>query len=46
MSQSTFCHSCTMPLNPDTRRAESNFCLHCTDDAGDLQPREAVQTRD
>lgn len=40
---SDFCHSCTMPLNEQSRRAETDYCGHCADESGSLQPRAAVQ---
>jgi len=39
-----FCHSCTAPLDsPDFKGPADNYCKHCTDEAGNLKPREHVQ---
>jgi len=39
-----FCYSCTYPLDdPDARSANPNLCKMCTDDAGNLRPRDEVQ---
>lgn len=39
-----FCHSCTMPLDsPEARGPSKEYCKHCTDEAGNLKPREEVQ---
>ena len=34
------CLSCGMPLSEETRRASTDYCQHCTDDSGKLQPFE------
>ncbi len=34
------CQSCGMPLNEESRRDGTHFCLHCTDESGALQPFE------
>ncbi|MBN1781070.1 hypothetical protein JW948_08110 [bacterium] len=34
-----FCQSCGMPLNAETT---GSYCHYCTDDQGQLKPREAV----
>jgi Putative zinc ribbon domain len=38
-----FCHSCTMPLTPDTTGPSANYCKHCTDEDGKLRPRNEVK---
>ena len=38
-----YCNSCGMPLSPETGRENSDFCKFCTDEAGNLYPREVVQ---
>jgi glycine cleavage system aminomethyltransferase T len=34
------CLSCGMPLTEESRRAETDYCLHCADETGALQPFE------
>lgn len=34
------CHSCGMPLSNE---AKGNYCTYCTDEKGNLHPREAVR---
>ena len=34
------CLSCGMPLLQGSRRAGTDYCVHCTDDSGALQPYE------
>ena len=34
------CLSCGMPLTQEARRAGTDYCQHCTDDSGVLQPFE------
>ena len=42
---SGFCHSCTAPLSmPDFKGPAENLCKHCTDEKGNLKPREEIQT--
>jgi uncharacterized Zn finger protein (UPF0148 family) len=39
-----FCQSCGMPLNDDSKHANSGtYCKYCADENGKLNPREAVQ---
>lgn len=39
-----FCHSCCMPLDmPEAGKAHGNLCGYCSDDQGNLKPREVVQ---
>jgi hypothetical protein len=38
-----FCQSCTMPLSADTQGKDARYCKHCTDDQGELHPRENVK---
>lgn len=34
------CLSCGMDLTPETRRAGTDYCRHCSDESGALQPFE------
>lgn len=34
------CHSCSMPLD---EKAQGNYCQYCTDEKGNLKPREEVK---
>ncbi len=39
-----YCHACTMPLeSPEVRGPSEIYCKHCTDEQGNLRPREEVQ---
>ena len=39
-----FCYSCGVPLNmPDIKVMSERYCHHCTDESGNVQPREYVQ---
>ena len=39
-----YCHSCSMPLDsPDVRGPSEIYCTYCTDDAGNLKPREEIK---
>lgn len=39
-----FCHSCGMPLEGEMgKTARGNFCRYCTDESGNLYPKEAVK---
>ncbi len=38
----TFCYSCGMPI-PKEQQARGNYCQYCSDEAGNLYPRELVQ---
>ena len=39
-----FCHSCTAPLSlPQFQGKAAHLCRHCTDEAGNLLPREVVE---
>jgi hypothetical protein len=38
-----FCHSCAAPLSPEFKGAAENYCKYCTDDQGNLKPKEEVQ---
>jgi hypothetical protein len=38
-----FCHSCAAPLVPDFTGPVDNFCKYCTDEQGNVNPREATQ---
>ena len=41
---SEFCHSCTAPLsNPTFKGSSDTYCKHCTDENGNLKPREEVR---
>ncbi|UCF06522.1 MAG: hypothetical protein JSV33_05715 [bacterium] len=38
-----FCHSCAAPLNmPDFQGPAENYCKYCTDESGNLKPREEI----
>jgi len=40
----TFCHSCLAPLSiPDFKGPAEDYCKHCTDEQGNLKPREEVR---
>jgi len=40
-----FCHSCAAPLDmPDFKGPAQNYCRYCTDERGNLKPREEIQT--
>ncbi len=36
-----FCQSCGMPLEENSRRGD--YCVHCTDEKGNLYPRAVVE---
>jgi hypothetical protein len=38
-----FCESCAVPLSGDFKGPSENYCKHCTDEKGNLHPREAVR---
>ena len=39
-----FCHSCTAPLDmPDFKGPAENYCKYCTDESGNLKPRDQIQ---
>jgi hypothetical protein len=39
-----FCHSCAAPLgNPEFKGPAEDYCKYCTDDAGKLKSKEAIQ---
>jgi len=39
-----FCHSCTPPLSmPEFKGPAENYCKYCTDENGNLKPREVVR---
>ena len=39
-----FCHSCSAPLNvPDFKGPAENYCKYCTDEQGNLKPRDTVR---
>jgi hypothetical protein len=39
-----FCFSCAAPLYlPDFQGPAENYCKHCTDDAGNLKPKNEIQ---
>ncbi len=40
--QQQFCHSCGMPLNLPDVKARGNYCNYCSDEAGNLYPKETV----
>ena len=44
MNEMKFCHSCAAPLaHPDFRGVAEYYCRYCTDERGEVKPREAVQ---
>lgn len=44
MANKRFCHSCTAPLDvPMFQGPSENYCVHCTDETGELHPRDKVQ---
>ncbi|MCX5971153.1 MAG: zinc ribbon domain-containing protein [Coprothermobacterota bacterium] len=39
-----YCNSCGMPLQgPDVQGLAKDYCKYCTDESGELLPREQVQ---
>ncbi len=39
-----FCHSCAAPLSlPDFKGPAENYCINCTDEKGNLKPRDEVK---
>lgn len=38
-----FCLSCAIPLSPEQQGKNPQYCKHCADEDGNLQPREYVQ---
>jgi hypothetical protein len=38
-----FCHSCTAPLSGEYKGPSDKYCKYCTDDAGNLKPREEIR---
>ena len=36
------CHSCTAPLAGDYKGPSDKYCKYCTDEAGNLKPREEI----
>ncbi len=40
-----FCHSCAAPLNvADFKGPAEDFCKYCTDEAGNLKPKEEIKS--
>ncbi|MFQ6089368.1 MAG: zinc ribbon domain-containing protein [Candidatus Methanofastidiosia archaeon] len=40
----SFCQSCTMPLDsPDAKGPSDIYCKYCTDEEGNLKPREEIK---
>ena len=38
-----YCYSCGMPLvGEDAQKAKGHLCQYCTDEAGNLKPRDEV----
>lgn len=37
-----FCQSCAAPLTGDFKGPAESYCKHCTDEKGNLHPREAI----
>ena len=41
---SDFCFACAAPLSvPDFKGPADDYCKHCTDEEGNLLPREQIQ---
>jgi hypothetical protein len=39
-----FCYSCGAPLDmPDFKGPAENYCKYCTDDSGNLKPRDEIK---
>lgn len=39
-----YCHSCGMPLTGEVaEKARGNYCQYCSDEQGNLYPKEAVK---
>jgi len=44
MDEMRFCYSCGAPLNdPQFKGPAEDFCVHCTDEEGNVKPREVIQ---
>jgi hypothetical protein len=43
VNRNPFCHSCGIPLNIPDIQARGSFCQHCTNEKGQLAPRELIQ---
>ena len=40
-----YCYSCAAPLAiPDFKGLVENYCKYCTDESGNLKPREEIQS--
>ena len=40
-----FCHSCAAPLSmPDFKGPAEDFCKYCTDEEGNLKPKEDIKS--
>ena len=41
---STMCYSCAAPLeSPEFKGPAADYCKYCTDESGNLKPRDAVK---
>jgi len=39
-----YCYSCSMPLNnPEVKGQSDIYCKYCSDEAGNLKPREEIK---
>ena len=39
-----FCYSCAVPLDlPDFKGPAENYCKYCTDENGNLKPKEEIK---
>ncbi len=39
-----FCYSCSVPLGmPGFKGPAENYCIHCTDNEGNLKPKDEVK---
>lgn len=39
-----FCYACGAPLDmPDFKGPAENYCKYCTDDSGNLKPRDEIK---
>ena len=39
-----FCYSCAVPLHmPEFQGKAENYCNHCTDEDGELKPRDKIR---
>jgi len=43
MGNTKLCCACAAPLTPDVVGPNPNCCRHCTDEQGNVRPRETIQ---